>query len=158
MRNLYFTVGPSQIYPTVPTHIQDAIENDVLSISHRSTFFTDLYADTVSHLRQLFGVPSDYEIFFTSSATEGWERVIQNCIEHKSLHVVNGAFAKKFFTMAHDLGKDPIDATYDDGKIIDLNKLDVPEDTEMICLVTKSVDDDSRKKVKLMNKFYCSLN
>lgn len=135
MNNTYFTVGPSQLYPTVHRHVSDALEKDVLSLSHRSAFFTTLYADTVSHLKRLFGLPSDYEVFFTSSATEAWERILQNCVEHNSIHVVNGAFAKKFYTMAQDLGKNPVDATYEDGKVIDLNKLNVPDDSEMICLV-----------------------
>ena len=42
-------------------------------------------------------IPEDNGIFFTGSATEIWERLIQNTVEHESFHLVNGSFSKKFY-------------------------------------------------------------
>ena len=43
---------------------------------------------------------------FTSSATEIWEKMADGLITGKSLHIVNGAFSKKFYTVVNNLNKE----------------------------------------------------
>lgn len=133
MRKIFFTAGPSRLYPTVSDHIRDALRDDVLSISHRSQKFKDIYKDTVDNLRKLIDIPQDYNIFFLGSATEAMERVIENTVETKSLHLVNGAFSKKFFKIAEQLGRKPEKIEVPHGKGFNIKEIKVPENTECIC-------------------------
>ena len=97
MRKTYFTPGPAELFPTVERHYQEAFEQQLGSISHRSQKFRDIYRHTVEQLRTLMNIPETNGIFFTGSATEIWERLIQNTVEHESFHLVNGSFSKKFY-------------------------------------------------------------
>lgn len=101
----YFTVGPSQLFPTVNDHILEAIEQQIGSLSHRGAQFEDIFSSAVAGLKQLMGIPEDYTIFFVSSGTEAMERTIENVVEKHSFHFVNGAFSKRFFDTALELGK-----------------------------------------------------
>jgi phosphoserine aminotransferase len=100
-----FTPGPSQLYFTVPDHIKKAFREGVPSLSHRSKQFESIFTDTTSGIRALLNLPSDYSIVFTGSATEIWERIIQNLVEESCHHFVNGAFSKRFYEIACQLGK-----------------------------------------------------
>jgi phosphoserine aminotransferase len=102
-----FTPGPSQLYFTVPDHAREAFKSGIPSLSHRSKLFEQISAETTSGIRELLNVPAGYEIYFTSSATEIWERIIQNLVEEKSLHLVNGSFSKRFYEIALQLNKRP---------------------------------------------------
>jgi phosphoserine aminotransferase len=100
-----FAVGPSQIYFTVEDHVRQAFRNDIPSISHRSKEFENIFQAATESLKELLGIPKGYFLFFTSSATEVWERASQNLINETSYHFVNGAFSQKFFEIALQLEK-----------------------------------------------------
>ena len=128
-----FTPGPSQLYFTVKDHILNAFREGVPSLSHRSKKFESYYNDTVEGLRELLQLPSDYHIYFTGSATEIWERLIQNLVEEKSFHLVNGAFSKRFYEVAGQLGKKPVKSEVDNGSGFD-KSCSIPTDTELIAV------------------------
>jgi phosphoserine aminotransferase len=100
-----FTPGPSQLYFTVEDHMKQAFRDGIPSLSHRSKKFESIYAEAAGGLRQLLNLPSDYHIYFTGSATEIWERTVQNLVEETSFHLVNGSFSKRFFEISTQLGK-----------------------------------------------------
>ncbi len=100
-----FTPGPSQLYFTVEDHMKTAFREGIPSLSHRSKKFEGFYKDTVDGLRELLKLPAGYHLFFTSSATEIWERVIQNLVAEHSFHLVNGSFSKRFYEIARQLQK-----------------------------------------------------
>src|SRR5512147_2494013 len=100
-----YTPGPSELYFTVQDHIKSALRAGIPSISHRSKAFESIFQNTTSGLRQLLGVPENHCIVFTGSATEVWERSIQNLVENKSFHLVNGAFSSRYYEIARQLGK-----------------------------------------------------
>ncbi|SKC85595.1 aminotransferase class V-fold PLP-dependent enzyme [Ohtaekwangia koreensis] len=102
-----FTPGPSQLYFTVEDHVRTAFRDGIPSISHRSKQYESIYKKAVDGLRALLGLPANYHVLFTGSANEIWERVIQNLVEEKSLHYVNGSFSKRFFEIAQLLNKKP---------------------------------------------------
>jgi len=106
MRKVYFTPGPSGLYFTVEHHIKHAIKSGVTSISHRSKQFEEIFREAETNLKTLLQLPDNYKMVFTSSATEIWEKMADNLISNKSLHMVNGAFSKKFFTAVHNLNKE----------------------------------------------------
>ncbi len=127
------TPGPSELYFTAEEHLKTALREKIGSISHRSKQFQEIYRHTATQLRQLLQLPEGYQVFFTSSATEVWERSIQSLVRYESYHLVNGAFSRRFSEISHDLGKNVLTAEVSDGKVVDVNKLLIPETTEMIC-------------------------
>jgi phosphoserine aminotransferase len=127
--NKYFTVGPSQIYPTVKKHVDEAMKNDIMSLSHRSTEFKNLFEQTNSLLKKFLNIPSEYAIFYFSSATECWERILENCVEKKSFHCVSGAFSTKFFeaSKGYNINSDKYEFSGDKFKFPA-----IPSNTELI--------------------------
>ncbi len=134
MKRFFFTPGPSQLYFTVESHLKQALKLDIPSISHRSDAFKDIYKQTTNGLRELLGLSDDQHILFTSSATEVWERIALNLIERESFHLVNGSFSKKFKNTVEQLGKSGLESNTEDGKVVDINKLLVPESAELIAI------------------------
>lgn len=102
-RNLYFTVGPAALYYTAEEHLKNALAEQIPSISHRSIAFQNIYRKAAGNLRELMGIPENYYIVFLGSGTEAWERILQNCVEENSCHLVNGSFSKKFAQTATSL-------------------------------------------------------
>lgn len=100
-----FSPGPSQLYFTVEDHTRKAFKLGIPSLSHRSKEFERIYQHTQEQLRALLSIPNSHSIFFTSSATEIWERLIQNCVGEHSTHYVNGAFSEKFYKAARQLNR-----------------------------------------------------
>jgi len=104
-KKTFFTPGPAELYPTFMIHTVKAIGLQIPSISHRSKEFTAIYENVYQKLQTLLNIPDDFAIFFTSSATEIWERLLMNCVEKESFHLVNGAFSERFFNFSKELGK-----------------------------------------------------
>lgn len=91
-----FQPGPSQVYPQLNTYFQDAFNDGILSINHRSDRFMEIMKQTVALLHQQLNIPEDYQIYFVSSATEAWEIIAQSLTHLKSSHIYNGDFGEKW--------------------------------------------------------------
>jgi phosphoserine aminotransferase len=128
-----FTPGPSQLYFTVADHARQAFKDNIPSISHRSKQFEQIVSETNSGLRELLNIPAGHHIFFTGSATEVWERIIQNLVEEKSFHLVNGSFSKRFYEIAIQLNKKSEKIEAKEGNGFEDN-VAVPASTELIAL------------------------
>ncbi len=133
MNNIYFTPGPTQLYPTVPFHIKKALEEDILSIAHRSKKVCQILESGEVLLKELLNIPRDYRIYFLSSGTECMERVIQNCVEKYSFHFVNGSFSNRFFKTAQELGKRPKRLEVADGLGFMDIMFEIHRLTDLIC-------------------------
>lgn len=133
-KNVYFTVGPTQLFETVSTHLETALANDVLSASHRGAWFVSLYQDTVKNLRTLMQIPDSYEVFFTASGHEGMERGIQNCVVKKSAHVVYGSFSKRWAWVAQNLGKETDEYSVSPGGIPNIADVHFDDSIEFLAL------------------------
>ncbi|GAB3968524.1 phosphoserine transaminase [Spirosoma terrae] len=134
MKQIYFTPGPAELYPTFYQHLQTALDEQIGSISHRSQKFRDIYKFTDAQLRTLLNIPDTHGIFFTGSASEVWERLLFNCVEHESFHLVNGSFSRKFYDYANSLHKFAHILEKPFGEGFDYTEIDVPEYAEMICV------------------------
>src|SRR3989344_7466972 len=134
MKNIYFTVGPTQLYPKVPAFIRQAIRDEVMSKSHRGGWFQKLFSDLTTSLRELLNIPASHHIFFVSSGTESMECAIENTVVKNSFHFVNGAFSKRFYKTAKELGKSPQQIEVPLGQSFDFQKVAIPKNTEIICL------------------------
>jgi phosphoserine aminotransferase len=128
-----FTPGPSQLYFTVADHIKTAIRADIPSLSHRSASFENIFAGATNGLRELLSIPANYSIVFTSSATEIWERSIENLVEENSYHFVNGAFSKRYHEIATQLHKNAIKIEVKEGEGFG-TQYKIPADTEVIAI------------------------
>jgi phosphoserine aminotransferase len=128
-----FTPGPSQLYFTVRDHMRTAFREGIPSLSHRSQAFEKIFRQTTDGIRELLSLPPGYQLLFTSSATEIWERVIQNLVEERSFHLVNGSFSKRFFEIAGKLGKKPGKLEASAGEGFDTLG-SVPDGTELIAV------------------------
>ena len=131
---IYFTPGPSALYFTVEGHIKKALSENIPSISHRSKAFEGIFKEATSNLRELLTIPESHHIFFTGSATEVWERAIQNCVAEESFHLVNGAFSARFAKIAENLGVRVSKNKVPEGQCVAINELLVPETTELIAI------------------------
>ena len=132
MSNIYFTVGPSQTYPTVAGHVKSAFKEEIFSLNHRGHSFTALYQSVEVQLKKLLSIPKEYSVFFLSSGTEGMERVIQNTVEKKSFHVITGTFGDRFYTTAKELGKNAVSCVADPTRDFNVSDIVIPKDTELI--------------------------
>jgi phosphoserine aminotransferase len=135
MKKVFFTVGPSQIYPTIPKHIKTALEENLLSLSHRSERFIEINKTTQTNLRKLMQIPDTHHIFYTSCALEAMERVIQNTVKKHVLHFVNGSFSREFYQASVDFKKKPLRIDAPNGEGFDFSSVKIPKATEVVCFV-----------------------
>lgn len=152
--NTFFTPGPSKLHDKVPQFIQEAIDNQILSISHRSSEFSDLSRFTVDNLRKLMNIPPEWKILYLPSATEAMERIIQNTVEKHSTHFVQGSFGERFWKTSTSLGKTT------ENIILDIDQMPyeyidkIKAKTELICITQNETSTGSQipfseiKKIK----------
>ena len=152
MKHTYFTPGPAELYPTFTQHLQTAMDEQIGSISHRSQRFRDIYRFTDEQLRTLLNIPATHGIFFTGSASEVWERVLLNCVEHESFHLVNGSFSRKFFDYASSLHKYAHVLEKPFGEGFDLADIEVPEYAELVCLTHNETSSGVQMRPADMHK------
>ncbi len=108
MHETYFTPGPSGLYYTVEQHAKKALRSGIASITHRGTQFKNIYKQVDTNLRELLGLPNDYKVLFTNSASEIWDLSTESLIREKSLHIVNGAFSEKFYKVVNNSEKEAL--------------------------------------------------
>lgn len=149
---VFFTPGPAALFPTVQGHYEEAFRQNLGSISHRSTAFRKIYQHTDEQLRELFNLPKEHAILFTGSATEVWERVIMNTVEHESFHLVNGSFSTKFHQIAQDLHKFAHAMKKPFGEGFDAAEIVVPEYAELICCTTNETSSGVQMQAKEIHK------
>lgn len=133
MKTIYFTPGPTKLYSSVPHHINEALRENICSISHRSWAFQQIYKQAVEALKRLLNVPSHFHVFFMGSATEAMERIIENCVAEHSFHFVNGAFSNRFFSIAKALKKHPEKIEVEFGRGFEFGNIEIPHNIELIC-------------------------
>jgi len=133
VNKVFFTPGPTELYPEVRSYIVKALDENICSINHRSSEFMEIYRSVSLNLRQLMNIPGNFHIFFLSSATECMDRIIQNCVEKRSYHFVNGAFSERFYKTAVELNKDAEKKMVEYGSGFDFSEIKITNDPELIC-------------------------
>lgn len=126
-----FYPGPSKLYPEIQGYLLEAYQTGILSANHRSGQFMRMLESTLAELKNKLGIPTDYEIYFTSSATECWEIVAQSFVKDKSLHLFNGAFGEKWLDYARLLKPNSVGEVFG---IDELPNLGTSGDAEVLCL------------------------
>jgi phosphoserine aminotransferase len=144
-----FTPGPSQLYFTVSDHAKNAFRDGIPSLTHRSKDFENIFQSATDGLRELLQIPDGFHIFFAASATEIWERSIQNLVAEKSYHLVNGAFSKRFYEIAKQLGKQAEKNEVALGEGFD--SITIPADSEMIGVTHNETSTGVSLSIDLVN-------
>lgn len=133
-KKIFFTPGPSALYFTVEMHLKEALKHQVMEINHRSKQAEGYFQSSVENLKELMSIPEDYSIFFLSSATEIWERQLQNLVIQKCHHFTYGAFSQRFYDFGQKLGYNATKSEADFGQIPSVDFDQIPEDTELISM------------------------
>lgn len=151
IKKTYFTVGPSQLYPGLAKMMNEALKNNVASISHRSDDFRKIYQQTKQALISLLKLPANYQVFFFGSSIEIMEKIIISCVKQNCVHLVNGAFGEKFYETAIINNKKARKINYgSDG--FKAEELRFPKETEMICLTQNETSTGVVIPVTAINK------
>lgn len=130
-KQVFFTIGPSAIYPNVDQWTNEFYQNGYASVYHRSSVFQTIYQHLDEQLRLLMNIPSTHAIFLLGSGSEIMERILQNCVSKSSFHFINGAFSKKFYDYAKRIGLDA--QKYEADSFTDFYPT-VPPEAELICI------------------------
>ena len=139
-----FYPGPSQVYAKVPQWVQMAYDEGMLSANHRSPMFQDMVKEVYSLLREKLNIPEDYDIVFTSSATECWEIIAQSFVTEKTYHLYNGAFGEKWYRYTKPLVPTVVGYQFDYRHPLDLDQIIVPDDVEVLCLTQNETSNGTQ--------------
>jgi len=94
-----FQPGPAQLLPSIPLLLQEALVSGVLSRYHRDEVWIGLFAEAQAALKAYLDVPDDWLVAFCSGATEAWHIWIQATTDQTALHIVQGAFGERWFSL-----------------------------------------------------------
>lgn len=147
-----FNPGPSQVYDEIVADFKRAVEEHILSLSHRSEEFQEIFSRAVDGIRTYFSLPTDYRIYFVSSATECMEIVLRGCCQYRSFHFVNGAFARKFFTYAQQMKKNPAQIVAEDGRGFDFGRFEILPDCDLVFLTQNETSTGVRLPYESIEK------
>ena len=139
-----FYPGPSKVYDQVPHYVKTAHKKGILSINHRSEPFMKMVRRCQKLLLKKLQIPKDYNIFFTSSATECWEIIAQSLTKEQSFHIYNGAFGEKWFRYAHKLKPLSTGKAFDRDDLLNPLKLQVPTKVEVICITQNETSNGTQ--------------
>jgi phosphoserine aminotransferase len=139
-----FSAGPSKVHDNIPRYLQDACDEGILSINHRSKEFMSLCRFTFDLLKRKLDIPGDYSIFFTSSATEGWEIIAQSLTKTYSSHLYNGAFGQKWFQYAQKLNPQTKGIAFDINQLPHPEQIEITDESDIICLTQNETSNGSQ--------------
>lgn len=149
-----FYPGPSRVHDKIPAYVKDAYKAGIMSINHRSDDFIKISKRTVGLLKQKLGLPKEYMVFFTSSATECWEIIAQSLITKRSLHLFNGAFGQKWFEYTrrlHPNGAVPVPFGVNDELLP--SSLQAESDDDVICLTQNETSNGTQVSNAIIRQF-----
>lgn len=151
-----FYPGPSQIYPQVKDFMIEAADTGILSVNHRSEEFVDLSKKCQQLMRQKLGIPTNYQIFYCSSATECWEIISESFLSAFSLHIFNGAFGEKWFEYRKKIMPNAMGIPFHYQRDLGMNqlrKLVKPEiKPELVCVTQNETSNCTQIKNKKLRK------
>lgn len=124
MRVYNFSAGPSmlplEVLEEAGKNISDYLGSgmSVMEMSHRSKWYEDINNECLSLLRELMGIPTDYEVILVQGgASTQFEAIPLNLMSTgKADYIVTGNFAKKAYNEAKKYGDIKLVASSEDKK------------------------------------------
>lgn len=144
--NLTFYPGPSKIYPQVEKYLTEAYQSGLLSTNHRSAPFMELVEHTISLLHTQLDIPEEYEIYFTSSATEAWEIVAQSLVVTQSHHLFNGAFGQKWWEYTERLRPGATSQEFSVDELLPVTPTEDWSHAEVLCITQNETSNGTQVK------------
>ncbi len=144
-RTYNFSAGPAMMPEHVLEEIRDEMMNYrgsgmcVMEMSHRSKEFQQIADQAKQDLRDLMGIPDNYQILFIQGgATLQFSMIPMNLMKNgKAVYLETGAWSKKAIAEAKKVGQVMVAASSRDRGytyIPDCSNLDIPEDTDYVYL------------------------
>jgi phosphoserine aminotransferase len=154
---LNFYPGPSKVYPSVREYLPAAYDEGLLNVPHRGETFVQLSKATITLLKKKLNIPQDYYIFFTSSATECWEILIQSLTKGRSVHFFNGSFGEKWYGYAKKLRPQAQGYTFGTDQVLPVADLPDQPEAELVCVTQNETSNGTQLTanvlLNLRNKF-----
>ena len=92
-----FGAGPSKIRPAQLEALERADGAGLLGTSHRQAPVRRLVGRVRTGLRELFGLPEDYEVILSNGgATSFWDAAAAGLVRRRAAHLSFGEFGQKF--------------------------------------------------------------
>lgn len=151
--NLNFYPGPSKLYPSVEGYLLDAYRSGILSMNHRSGAFMEMLSETIGAFKEKLAIPTDYEVYFTSSATECWEIITQSLVEKGSLHLYNGAFGQKWYEYAKRLNSGCVAYPFDLEEVPDIKETSLFQPADLLCLTHNETSNGTALPEQIIKSF-----
>ena len=148
-----FYPGPSQVSEETAEFMTDALHSGILGMNHRSAEFMKLMEKTRSILFKKLDIPGNYEMVFTSSATECWEIITQSLSPGLSYHLYNGAFGKKWFEYTRRIHSQTLGLQYDLDSPLAPDNLDLSEGSSVICLTQNETSNGTMISNEIIAEF-----
>lgn len=109
----------------------------VMEMSHRSKEFEEIFNTSKSDLRELVGIPADYEILYMQGgATTQFSAIPQNLMQNKKVgFILTGLWSKKAMEEAKVYGEVKVLKSSEDENfsyIPDCDNLDLPKDLDYV--------------------------
>ncbi|GAB4338057.1 MAG: alanine--glyoxylate aminotransferase family protein [Flammeovirgaceae bacterium] len=150
---LSFYPGPSKIYPQISSWMSEAVASGMLSVNHRSSTFTELYAQMVKTMREKLDVPSIYQIMVASSATECWEIIAESFITEISLHIFNGSFGEKWYEYRQKIAPNALKYEFPIHRMVGVNGIEAfANQSQLICLTQNETSNGTQISNRLLKK------
>jgi phosphoserine aminotransferase len=153
-----FYPGPSKVYPQIKGFLNDAFEEGVLSMQHRSPAFVDISRRAILTLKEKLDIPKGYQVFYTSSSTECWQILTQAFEDLDSYHIFNGAFGQKWFEYRQKLApKTTFAHPFDFQTAFDIDSLGDISTNSLICLTqneTSNATQIANSVIRNLRKAY----
>jgi phosphoserine aminotransferase len=131
---LNFNVGPSAVSEDVKNDVREALDKNILSLSHRAKDFLLYFQSARANVKEFLGIPDGYTIYFVSSATECMEIIGRNLVDKKSAHYVFGSFSKRFANTLKKIGREAVVKEVESGAGFNYSKEELPEGAELAAL------------------------
>ncbi|WP_297336771.1 aminotransferase class V-fold PLP-dependent enzyme [Algoriphagus sp.] len=141
---LTFAAGPSKVYEALPHYLNDAYTQGILSANHRSSVFMSLYEETEQLMKEKLHLPENYQLLFTSSATENWEIISQSIVQSASFHVYSGSFGKKWIEFAKYILPHTDGIKIQANQVIDVPNLEIEERFDLIAITQNETSNASQ--------------
>jgi phosphoserine aminotransferase len=147
-----FFPGPSKVYPQLGGFLQDAFQQGILSISHRSEAFMTLAGEAIQLMKEKLEIPRDYTIMFVNSATESWEILPQSLLTGESVHVYSGSFGEKWYQYAYHIRPEAKAVVLEIDQELKPEELPVGEQTQMICITQNETSNATQVRPEVLQK------
>lgn len=146
-----FYPGPSRVHDEIPNYVADAARLGIMSMNHRSDEFVAISKKTIDLLKLRLGIPKNYTIFFTSSATECWEIIAQSWVS-QSIHLYSGAFGEKWFDYTQRLKPTAQAIQFDREKKLNPSELIFKQDDGIICITHNETSNGTQVSNSIIKK------